>query len=131
MPPFIKFKRKNKQGCECCNPVMDTSYAEQLYSALFPPESLTPHFQIFLICFFYNLFLVGETEKMIDFMEFVISGIYKKFFSLRSAMIIISRHQILMYFFCNDIFRYSKIIVALADIFYDGRPYSCFFMYLA
>ena len=64
-------------------PVMDTSYAEQLYSALFPPESLTPAFPDIPDMLFYNLFLVGETEKMIDFMEFVISE-STKFFSLRS-----------------------------------------------
>mgnify|MGYP006920256531 CR=1 FL=1 len=49
-------------------------------------------------------------------MELVIARIHKKLFSLRSTMIIISRHQIPMYFLCNDILRNCEIIMALADI---------------
>ena len=75
------------------------------------------------------MLLVGKTEKMIDLMKLIVSGIYKIFLSLGFAMIIISYHEIPVYLFHYHILRNGEIILALTDIFHDRGPNTCFFHY--
>lgn len=68
---------------------------------------------------------------MIRLMKLVVSGICKVFLTLWFAVIAVRHHQIPMYIFFDNIFRYRKTVLTFADIFDDLCINTCLFLHFA
>ena len=76
------------------------------------------------------LLLIGEFQKVVGFIKFVISGIDKIFLPLWFTVIAVSHHQIPVHIFFHHILWRIERILALTDVFYDGGRYTCLLFYL-